>query len=232
MAKRKVVLGDSHLAVGYIRVSKSEQHLGPEAQRSAMEHWCADRGVTLVAVFSDLGVSGGATIDKRPGLLDALNGLRAHKAGLLLVQKRDRLAREVTHAAAIEGLAESSGAVVTTTEGDAGDDPNAWLLRTFKDMLAQYERLQIKARTRAALAVKKARGERVGGVPIGRTLDRDGVHLVDHPVEALVVARVHALKEAGHSLRGIARVLESERVPARGERWHPTTVARILTRSP
>jgi DNA invertase Pin-like site-specific DNA recombinase len=51
--------------VGYVRVSTDEQMLGPGVQRAALEQWCAARNVTLVGVFSDHAVSGGARLEIR-----------------------------------------------------------------------------------------------------------------------------------------------------------------------
>ncbi len=52
--------------VGYIRVSTEDQILGPDAQRTALERWASARGVELVGVFEDRGVSGAAALDRRP----------------------------------------------------------------------------------------------------------------------------------------------------------------------
>jgi hypothetical protein len=60
------------IAVGYVRVSTEEQVLGPEAQRVALARWAEGRGLQLVVVHEDRGVSGAAALDRRPGLLAAL----------------------------------------------------------------------------------------------------------------------------------------------------------------
>lgn len=49
--------------------------LGPEAQRAALLRWAEVRGLQLVAVHEDRGVSGAAPLDRRPGLLAALDSL-------------------------------------------------------------------------------------------------------------------------------------------------------------
>ena len=122
----------------------------------------------VVATHEDRGVSGGAEIDKRPGLIAALEALRTERAGILVVAKRDRLARDVLVAAMVERLCQREGARIQSADGTGnGDSPEAKLLRTMIDAFAAYERALIRARTRAALAAKKARGERVGGVPYG-----------------------------------------------------------------
>ena len=87
-----------------------------------------------------------------------------------------------------------------------------------------------RALTRAALGVKKARGERVGELPLGRTVGADGVALVTNPVEAAAINEVKRLRAEGLSVRGIADELNRRGVPARGERWHATTVQRLVRR--
>ena len=233
MTQRKASKGNDSKAIGYIRVSTTEQHLGPDAQRAAMDSWCAANGVELVAVYTDHGISGRAAIDKRPALIDAINAIAEHSAGVLLVQKRDRLARDITNAVLIDTMAAKNGAAVITTEGETSDanDPNSFLQRALKDVLAQYEALQIAARTRAALAVKKSRGERVGQVPFGHKLAADGVHLVEHDSEQRVIGLVQALRADGLSLRAITARLNDDDVPARGKKWHTTTVARLVARA-
>ena len=47
-------------------------------------------------------------------------------------------------------------------------------MRRIVDAFGEYERLLIKARTRAALRAKKARGERIGQIPYGRRLTGSG----------------------------------------------------------
>lgn len=167
--RRKAVPGDATRAVAYLRASTERQDLSPGAQRAAIERWAAGAGVVVVAWHEDLGVSGGTALEDRPGLLSALDGLDALGAGTLVVAKRDRLARDVLTAALVERLCGRKGARVVAADGVAnGDGPEAALMRTLLDAFAAYERALIRARTRAALAVKKSRGERTGGVPMGR----------------------------------------------------------------
>lgn len=216
-------------AVGYVRASTDEQHLGPVAQREALARWCADNDTELVTVCEDLGVSGGAPLDKRPGLLAAVDALAELEAGVLLVAKRDRLARDTMTAAMVERLADRTGAKVRTADGTGnGDSPEDMLMRRMVDAFAEYERALIRTRTRAALAVKKARGEKTGGdVPYGYRLAADGVHLEAEPNEQRVVSLVRRLRGEGLTLRAIAARLTAEGMKPKGKAWHPNTVARI-----
>jgi DNA invertase Pin-like site-specific DNA recombinase len=152
---------DSNTAVAYLRVSTDRQELGPEAQRAAIEAWAAREGVTVAAWHVDAGVSGAAAIADRPELVAALASLTVHRAGVLVVAKRDRLARDVMAAAMLERMALDAGARIVSAAGEGTDsnDPSAVLMRTLVDAFAQYERAMIAARTKAALGAKRARGE-------------------------------------------------------------------------
>ena len=216
--------------VAYLRVSTDEQHLGADAQLADIHAWCKHNGAELVCVHTDHGVSGGAPLDRRPALLAAVDALQA--GDVLMVAKRDRLARDVMVAAMVERLAARKGATVRAANGAGdGDGPEALLMRRMVDAFAEYEREIIRARTRAALAVKAARGERVGDIPLGSTLADDGVHLERDDAEAEAVERILALRAAGTSIRAIASRLNTDGVPARGSRWHATSVARVLRRA-
>lgn len=230
MSKRKIA-GNPAIAVAYLRVSTDRQELGPEAQRQAILRWAGAAGVEVVAWCEDLGVSGAAPLEKRPGLLAAIGALSEHNAGLLIVAKRDRLARDVVVAAMVERLAEKAGASVAAADGTGnGEGPEQALMRTLIDAFAAYERALIGARTRAALRVKRERGELVGTAPIGFAVAADGVRLEPRDDEQQALARIHALRAEGHSIRGIAKALDREGVRARSGKWHATTVARALAR--
>lgn len=222
----------SKVAVAYLRVSTETQDLGPDAQRAAIERWATVQGVRIAAVHEDHGVSGGATLEKRPGLLAALDALPAHGAGLLVVAKRDRLARDPIVAAMVEAAARREGARVVSAAGEGdGDDPSALLMRRMVDAFAEYERGVIRARTKAALAVKRARGERTSGAaPFGYRFDPSGRQLVVDPTEQSTLEQIREWHAGGVSLNGIATRLNRGGVAARGARWHASTIMRVLRR--
>lgn len=229
--RRRNRTAEPHRVVGYVRVSTDEQALGPEAQRLALSRWCAANGSELVAVLEDLGVSGGLELHKRPGLLAALDALRDHHATVLLVAKRDRLARDVMVAAMLGRLAEKAGAQVLSADGTGnGDGPEELLMRNIVNAFAEYERALIRARTRAAMAVKGSKGERTGEVPFGYRLAVDGVRLEALPAEQSIIAAVRQLRREGLSIRAIAARLNAQGIAARGTRWHATSIARLLER--
>lgn len=220
--------GDPKKAVGYLRVSTDDQRLGPEAQRASIEAWAAREGVEIVAWHVDQGVSGGSELDDRPGLVAALGELRASKAGVLVVAKRDRLARDVAVAALIERAVGASGAKLTSADGVGnGDSPADAFMRSIIDAAAAYERALIRARTKAALSALKARGCRAGEIPFGFTAAEDG-RLSEDAGEQRVIAAVASLRADGFSLRAIVAELERRGVLSRrGKPLQLTQIARI-----
>lgn len=222
--------GDAKVAVAIVRVSTEDQNLGPEAQRAAITAWAERSGVSVVSWHEDR-LSGATPAEDRPGLLAALGALRLHRAGLLVAAKRDRIARDVVIAATVEQLARDAGARVVTADGVSVEDtPEAALMRTLMDAFAQYERALIRARTKAALRVKRARGERFSRrAPLGFRLE-DGC-LVEDATERAILERVRSMRSEGLSFVRVASRLNAEGVKCRGGRWHVTSLARALRRA-
>lgn len=83
--------------------------------------------------------------------------------------------------------------------------------------------------TKMGLAVKKAKGERVGRIPYGFQLAEDGVQLVPHEGEQSVMATIRGLRAEGLTLAAIAAELEARGlVPREGGKWHKVRVWRVL----
>jgi site-specific DNA recombinase len=228
--KKAPKAGDLKVAVAYLRVSTQEQDLGPEAQKAAIRAWAERHGVRVVSCFEDR-LSGGTMVEDRPAMLEAFGALRAAGAGLLVAAKRDKIARDVVVAATVEQMAREAGARVVTADGVAVEDtPEGMLLRGLMDLFAQYERAVIRARTRAALAVKRAKGEQyTRRAPLGFRFE-DG-RLVEDAEECATLARVRDMKRRGMSTGRVATILNAEGLRCRGGRWHVTTLARALRRA-
>lgn len=178
--RREVLPGSATVAIGYLRLSPGERRSGDgsdaagvEAQRADIERWAAADGVQVVAWFEDVDTCGEAgqveePLADRPGLMASLGALRQMNAGYLVVQKRDRLARDVMLAAMATRLVEREGAKIAAANGIGnGDTPEAALMRGIADLFAQYELAMIRTRTKAALQIKRQRGELTGSVPLG-----------------------------------------------------------------
>jgi site-specific DNA recombinase len=220
----------SRVAVAYLRASKNEQRLSREAQRAAIEAWAVREGVRVAAWCIDHGVRSISPVAARPALRAALAALRQHAAGVFVVARRDRIARNVVLAASVETAVSLESARVVSASGEGnGDSPADVFIRTVIDGAAQYEHGLIRSRTRAALAAKRARGERIGSVPLGFALDADGVRLVVDEREQATIARVRELRASRLSLRAVAARLTAEgHVSRNRRRFVAQQVARMV----
>lgn len=219
-------------AVIYLRVSTDDQSLGIEAQRKACLQYCLNRDISIAGEFFDEGLSGSLQPQDRPALTEALNCLK--KGDVLLVAKRDRIARCKKALCLIEMTAEARKARIISTvdEGtwsEDENDPMAFMMRSMADTFAQFERLTIKSRTKAALAVKKAKGERTGHIPFGYRLAADGIHLEIDENEQNIIRLMRKLNESGMSIRDIANELNKQQLFNRSEKpWSKSACHRIL----
>ena len=114
-------------------------------------------------------------LDRRPGLLAALDCMADHHAGLLVATKRDRCTRAVILAAQLERLVERDGAELVSADGASeGNSPEAMMMRRILDIFGAFERDLVRASTRAALAVKRAKGLKFGSTaPYGYHINGD-----------------------------------------------------------
>ena len=220
------------IAVGYIRASKDSQKLTPEVQRQAIADWAAREGITVVSWHVDQGVCAVTPIEGRPGLVAAIADLKKHSAGVLIVAKRDRIARRPALTETIELAAAACGARVLSADGASSATGVAGvMLRGMHDLFAEVEREMIRSRTKAALDSKASRGERIGHIPYGKSLAEDGVHLVDNPEEMATIKRAAELSE-GLSMGKLAAALTKEGFLSRkGAPFVPMQVYRMLERA-
>ena len=154
---------DDRLFFGYSRVSTDEQvdsRNGLEAQRSAIDAEAKRRGWTAVEHHADKGASGKYI---NSNLQEALQLLASGQGDGLIVAKLDRLARSIVHAANIIDAAQAQGwsLVVLDINLDLSTAAGRMMARTVVNF-AEYERELISERTKAGLAAKKLRGERIG----------------------------------------------------------------------
>jgi DNA invertase Pin-like site-specific DNA recombinase len=199
--------------VGYVRVSTEEQGdlgAGLEAQRQAITTECKARGWELLAIHED--VASGKAFTNRPGLEAALQAVRRKEAGGLVVAKLDRLSRSVIDAAqTIERARREGWNLVALDLGVDFSTAAGEAMAHMTAVFAQLERRLIGERTRAALAVRKEQGVRLGRPPA---------------VTDQLRRRIRRERARGLTLQAIADRLNAAGVPTGhgGVRWHPSTV--------
>lgn len=222
---------NTNRAYGYLRVStdgQADSGLGLDAQRTAIAAAAARHELALADAFTDAGISGALELAERPGLFAAVNALK--RGDTLIVAKRDRLGRDVIAVAMIERLVARKRARILSAagEGTEGTDAAAQLQRRIIDAFAEYERLIIGQRTKAALTAKRERGERAGNVPYGFRLNADGRRLDADAAEQRVIALLRELAAAGFTLRQVAAELNRQGFRTRrGSAWRHQYVANL-----
>ena len=225
MATRKRKQNPIH-GVAYLRMSTAKQDLSLDAQRKVIVDWAEVAGVEIVAWFDDPARSGATHPKRREGLLGALQALETRKAGVLVVAADDRLSRDTNHAGWIATEVDDLGAIVV----DASKPEAEWIAQMFGRMQAQSYLESLRKNTVRALAVKKARNERVGSIPYGFQLAADGVHLEPHSSEHPVLIRILELRREGLGGRRIAAALISEGHQPRGAAWNPGNIQTLADR--
>jgi DNA invertase Pin-like site-specific DNA recombinase len=215
--------------VGYCRVStttQAEEGVSLDAQRQRIEAWCRANGYELAAIHTDAGLSG-KRADNRPGLQTALAGACREKAALV-VYSLSRLARSVPDAYGIANRLDRAGAsLVLLTEAVDTTTAAGRMFFGMLAVLAAFERDLTAERTAAALAHKRADGQRVSGLaPFGRRFE--GSRVVPDQAELAVLTRIRRMRAQGMSLRAIVAALNAGGAPARGRKWHLRSVQLAL----
>lgn len=203
----------------------ADQSTSIETQIDACTRYAETNSLTVLSAFSDREMSGADP--ERPGLWAAIEAVPP--GGTLLVYRLDRLSRDVYLSHIIERRLGQKGARVVSTQGEgtASDSPHDELVRGILRLLAQYERKTTAARTKAAMLYQQNVLKRPMGAhaPYGQRIV-DGA-LVPDEAEQEVIAKVMGWHE-NLSPTTIAKTLEREGYPSRGQRWHANTVKRIV----
>lgn len=217
---------DFSAALIYLRVSTDEQKvsgLGLEAQEATCRKYCELRNLRVEGVFMDPGVSGRVDPLRRPGFSRLLakdgwaDGRQHAGQHVVVVSSLSRLTRRQAH---LWNVLDETGLVrlrlASATE--PFDTSNA-MGRAMLGMLgvwAQLEADMISDRTKAALSARKARGFRLGSIPLIDTVD------------PIIVGKIKADRNNGKSYELIALELNLEGATGhKGKRWHGKTVQRL-----
>lgn len=220
----------------YLRVSTKEQAksgLGLEAQLSSCRRYVEDQGGELPQhhIFVERDVSGDTPVEKCPQLTLAMNALK--RGDVLVVAKRDRLGRGMMKTLLLDKQVEKIGARIISAigEGTEDDSPESLLLRRMMDMIADFELNRIRARSREAIAAKKARGERwCKRIPYGFELCKDGLHIQECPEEQLMISIANKMRNKGVSWRKIIKEFNRRGMHNRTGPWVVSSAYRCLSK--
>jgi DNA invertase Pin-like site-specific DNA recombinase len=217
--------------IAYLRVSTDRQGksgLGLEAQRTAIETFAQANDYGIVAEHIEVESGKGSdALSRRPQLAAALAAARKAKCAVV-VAKLDRLSRDVAFIAGL--MAQRVPFIVA----ELGEDADPFMLHLYA-ALAEKERAMIAARTKAALAAKRAQGVQLGNrtnLPEASRAGGASTARVADAFAANVLPVIASIRAAGAtSLRAIAAELNARRIEtARGGTWKAAQVQRIVDR--
>jgi DNA invertase Pin-like site-specific DNA recombinase len=216
-------------AVSYLRVSGKGQADGdgPERQRQAIARFARASKLTIVDEFRDLGISGTRELADRPGLARLIDRMQSNGVRLVIVERADRLARDLMVQEVILDQFVKVGARIVATDGadlTNSDDPTRRLIRQVLGAVAEFEKNVLVLKLRAARERKRARGERVEGAkPYGH-----------HPAEKAVIQRMKQLRRKPTKGRRLSVAAIAAQLNAEGHRnragrtWSAQLVHHVL----
>jgi DNA invertase Pin-like site-specific DNA recombinase len=218
--------------ISYIRVSTQKQGqsgLGLEAQKAAIERFCAAEGYDVAQTFTEIETAKGAdALERRPQLKAAMKRASVYRCPIV-VAKLDRLSRDV---AFISGLMARRVPFIVTEIPNA--DP--FMLHVYA-AVAEAERTKISERTKAALAAAKARGVKLGNPhgppkPFTAEIQRQGIEALRRNADARAQQLGEVLSEFnGWSANATAKALNDRGIPtARGGKWTARSIIDVRAR--
>jgi DNA invertase Pin-like site-specific DNA recombinase len=214
-------------AFGYCRVSSvsqgQEDRDGITRQKTAIRKYAAANGIHIVRWFDDT-ISGTTDMDNRPKLGEMMTALHANGTRLVLIEKLDRLARDLMiQESIIADLQRSEFELVSVSEPDmCSSEPTRVLLRQMMGAFSQYERSMIVLKLRGAKQRARAKNPdyKEGRKAYG-----------ERPGESEIIERIVAMRAADYPLVKIADTLNAEGVKARAGSWYATSVSNVLKRA-
>jgi DNA invertase Pin-like site-specific DNA recombinase len=145
------------------------------------------------------------------------------------VSKLDRLSRDVAFVAGL--MAQRVPFIVA----ELGREADPFMLHLYA-ALAEKERRLISERTKAALAVRKASGSKLGNLVNIREAGKLGrataIAAADDHARSLLPLLCSLRAEGAITIAAITRSLNDRKVTtARGSHWHVSSVANLLARA-
>lgn len=209
----------------YLRVSGKSQVRGDGFRRQfiAIRNFCRLNNLRIVRIFKERGVCGATELEDRPALSALFNALEENGVKTIVIEKLDRLARDLlVQETIVSDMGKSGYTLYSTCEPDlCSSDPSRILMRQIFGAIAQYEKAMLILKLRGARQRKKARGER-----------GEGRHAFgEKHGEPAILERILSMKAQGFKPKAIASALNADGIPARmGKPWCTATIWKITKR--
>ena len=222
--------------VAYIRVSTEKQGrsgLGLEGQRAIIKNYVPEKDIVMW--FEEH--KSGKNLDVLPRLNKAIEYVKTHKDHVLVLAKTDRLRNTQQALDIIDELTPKKVFFC-----NIGRDADKFILTIFF-AFAEKERLEISIRTKAALAVLKARGVKLGrpwhkvqNIERHREISKLGSEArrrqsLENPRNKIAYAIAAEMRKRGETYDEIAKCLNSlGHITPRGVSWVGSSVYKTVKR--
>lgn len=239
----------NNLAVIYMRLShddKLDESVSITNQRAIIQHYCSERGITIVKEFVDDGYTGG-NFD-RPGFIAMIDFLKPGHVRQVITKDLSRLGRDMTESSYYaERYFPENGIVYQTADGNYNsleENPYAPFVFAMNDVYIR----DASRKVRAVLSYKRERGQYCACPPFGyKKAPTNHNLLVPDEVTAPIVKQIFQYAVDGMSTGAIAelltktgvitplkyRVLYRDEFGEKGasratDSWNYTTVKRVI----
>ncbi len=198
--------------IAYTRVSTSLQAsdgVSLEMQESKIRAYCKLNDLNLSEVICDAGISGKNLL--RPGIKRLMSLIQAGGVDSIAIYSLSRLGRSTSDLLEMARLLDKKNiAIHSLTEKLDTTSAIGRFFFILTSGLAEMERGLISERTKAALAEKRSKNERINfKAPFGYEFTADG-KVVENPHEQSILQIVSELKSQGESIRNIQRRLTKD----------------------
>jgi DNA invertase Pin-like site-specific DNA recombinase len=212
-------------AFAYLRVSGMGQVDGDgfTRQSESIAKYASHSGLSIVQTFQEEGVSGAKDLENRPALQDLLVAIDTEDVRVILIEKLDRLARDLMVQETILGDLRKRGiTVISVIEPDlCSDDPSRKLMRQIFGAIAEYDKAMIVLKLRGARQRMKAKEGRCEGAKAFGTFN----------THRPTIERILTLRSAGMAVDTIAETLNEEGLKSKtGGKWYGSSVRNVLLR--
>jgi site-specific DNA recombinase len=188
--------------------------VSPTEQRQRIEATCEREGFRLLDILPEVDVSGGAPLEKRPGLSRAVAMVEEGQADVIVAAYFDRLFRGVkVQAEVAQRVEEAGGRLFTADVGEVrSDTASGWITSSMLGVVSEYHRRTTRERTVEA----KRRAVERGVAPFPRLpfyLQRGSKEQVEHhPHGVRLMREAIRMRLEGATLAVVRDYLRKHRV--------------------
>ncbi|HTE00847.1 MAG TPA: recombinase family protein [Mucilaginibacter sp.] len=223
-------------AIGYMRLSVRDQsRYSLEYQEESIRDYCHRNNLELTGLFKDNGESS-YTFD-RPDYKAVEAFIKKHKGQnqYFIIMDHDRFSRNLSEALTkITELENKYGIKVIATNEPLDidpSDPNVFMQRAFRYLIANEELLRIRKRTRQGMRHAQESGRYVSRAPFGYLNGKDAggksILLIDEP-KAVIIQKIYSDYLSGIPMHLIFKDVKAKGFAVKGNSAIPKVLSNCL----